>query len=77
MTHTLSKLDEAVITQIAYARKSEGLSQEALAQAMNDKFNAGWFQQTVQKIETGACGVSAGEYIAVAALLDIKMWVEL
>lgn len=71
---TVAEMDSEIRSLVSSARKNRKLSQAKLAELMNDIFDAGWFQQTVQKFEAGDRGLSAGEFVALSAILNIRVW---
>ena len=74
MSNTVTSIDEEMRTLIRKARVNRRLSQAKLAEFMNEYFDAGWFQQTVQEVESGDRRLSAGEFIGVVSILDIDVW---
>ena len=74
MINTVTSIDEEMRTLIRKARVNRRLSQAKLAEFMNEYFDAGWFQQTVQEVESGDRRLSAGEFIGVVSILDVDVW---
>ena len=74
MIDTVASIDDEMRTLIRKARMNRQLSQAKLAEFMNELYDAGWFQQTVQKVESGDRKLSAGEFIGVVSILDIDVW---
>ena len=74
MINTVASIDEEMRTLIRKARVNRRLSQAKLAEFMNGLFDAGWFQQTVQEVESGDRRLSAGEFIGVVSILDVDVW---
>lgn len=74
MSNTVTSIDEEMRTLIRKARVNRRLSQAKLAEFMNEYFDAGWFQQTVQEVESGDRRLSAGEFIGVVSILDVDVW---
>ena len=74
MSNTVTSIDEEMRTLIRKVRVNRRLSQAKLAEFMNEYFDAGWFQQTVQEVESGDRKLSAGEFIGVVSLLDVDVW---
>ena len=74
MINTVASIDDEMRTLIRGARMNRQLSQAKLAEFMNGLFDAGWFQQTVQKVESGDRKLSAGEFIGVVSILDVDVW---
>ena len=74
MSNTVASIDEEMRTLIRKARMNRQLSQAKLAEFMNEYFDAGWFQQTVQEVESGDRRLSAGEFIGVVSILDVDVW---
>ena len=74
MINTVASIDDEMRTLIRGARMNRQLSQAKLAEFMNEYFDAGWFQQTVQEVESGDRRLSAGEFIGVVSILDVDVW---
>ena len=72
--NTVKSLDEELRTLVRKARKNRKISQQRLADFMNELYDANWFQQTVQKVESGNRSITAGEMIALMSILGIDVW---
>lgn len=71
---TVASFDEEMRTLVRKARTNRKVSQAKLAEFMNDLYDAHWFQQTVQKVESGERNITAGEMIALMSILSIDVW---
>lgn len=74
MIRTVEAIDEEVRGRITAARKDRGSSQQGLSELMNDLFDAHWDGWTVAEFEDGNRVLSAGEFVALLAILDVKLW---
>ena len=65
----MSATDEVIAGNVARLRKKAGLSQKALAEAMQEAGQPHWHQTTVSRIEAGRQSVTFGEVRALTSIL--------
>ena len=61
--------NETIAANVASLRKAQGMSQAALADAMRERGQDHWRQNTVSRVETGKQSLSVGEVIALEEIL--------